>query len=172
MIDFDAASGEAASPTVPLTILTGFLGADLLGRDLGKRILDLAPPRLADLLNRAAILPQFNTIVSNVRGPKAPAYLAGAQMKRFYSVSLPVDYAGLNHTAISFGDTFWVGVISCREMLPDPALYIQCFRESFNETLLAAGLPAVTAPEFTNALPAVIPVPTKAKRKAALFGSE
>ena len=44
----------------------------------------------------------------------------------------------------------WLGVVTCRDMLPDPEFYTQCIRSSFNELLEAAGIEPVEGPEFDN----------------------
>lgn len=124
--------------------------ADLLGRDLLKRVLDLAPTAVSELLMNRVMLPQLNTAVSNVRGPEGPLYLAGARLMRIYPVSIPADHAGINHTAVSYGGYFWIGVVSCREMLPDPGFYMSCLREGCNELLNAAGIPSLTEAAFSN----------------------
>ena len=124
--------------------------ADLLGRDTTKKLVDVAPSFIGEFIMRHVLLPQLNTAVSNLRGPEATLYVAGARMMRFYPVSMPADYSGLNHTAVSYGDHLWVGIVACRAMLPDPAVYAQCFRDAFNETLAAAGLPRGDEPAFTN----------------------
>ena len=45
----------------------------------------------------------------------------------------PGDGVGLDHTAISYDGTLWLGLVACRDMLPDPAHYAQCLRQSFDE---------------------------------------
>jgi WS/DGAT/MGAT family acyltransferase len=94
--------------------------------------------------------PIMNTVVSNVRGPAETQYLAGAELHRLYPVSIPVDRIGINHTGISYHEHMWLGVVACRDMLPDPEFYAQCIRDSFNELLQAAGLKAVKDPAFDN----------------------
>ena len=67
------------------------------------------------------LMPQLNTAVSNVRGPEAPLFVAGARLVRLYPVSVPADGVGLNHTAISYDGVMWISAVACRGMLPDPA---------------------------------------------------
>ena len=107
--------------------------AERLGLDLVKSVSAALPHAVSEQLLRRVLIPQLNVAVSNVRGPEAPLYLAGARLARLYPVSMPADYVGLNHTAISYDGTLWLGVVACRDMLPDPTYYAQCLRESFDE---------------------------------------
>jgi WS/DGAT/MGAT family acyltransferase len=62
--------------------------------------------------------PLFNAVVSNVRGPK-PLSLAGAPVVAVRSMGPITRVLGLNFTAWSYGDTFSIGVQSCRDFMPD-----------------------------------------------------
>lgn len=112
--------------------------ADVLGADLVKSLSETLPHLVSDQLLRRVLIPQLNVAASNVRGPDAPLFLAGARLARLYPVSMPVDYVGLNHTAISYDDVMWICIVACRNMLPDPAYYAGCLRGSFDELAKAA----------------------------------
>lgn len=60
-----------------------------------------------------------NLVISNVPGPRAPLYAAGAQLLHYYPVSTIVDGQGLNVTVQSYLDTLDFGLVSCRELVPD-----------------------------------------------------
>jgi hypothetical protein len=123
-----------------------------MGRGLLKTVLDALPNAAADTFMNHVVLPQLNTTVSNVRGPDAPLYLAGARMLRFYPVSIATDHAGLNHTGFSYNGALWITAVACRDMLPDPAFYADCMRKSFAELLEAAtAKPAPKPPAKTKA---------------------
>jgi WS/DGAT/MGAT family acyltransferase len=124
---------------------------------------DMMPNFLTDLMTRHLIAPSINTVVSNVRGPNQPLYMTGAMLERIYPISIPTDHIGINHTAISYAGTMWLGVVACRDMLPDPGFYAQCIRESFNEMLVAAGVLQISDSAFTNAPKAT----AKRQKKAA-----
>jgi hypothetical protein len=62
--------------------------------------------------------PAFNTVVSNVRGPK-PLSLLGAPVVAVRSMGPITRTLGLNLTAWSYGDTFSIGMQSCRDFMPD-----------------------------------------------------
>ena len=54
------------------------------------------------------------------------------------SASIVFDGIGLNVTGFSYNGTLWVCVTVCRQMMPDPAVFAQCYRDSFEELLLAS----------------------------------
>lgn len=61
----------------------------------------------------------FNVVVSNVPGPPVPIYLGGARMEGIYPVSAITDGVGLNITLFSYRDEMQIGLVACREMVPD-----------------------------------------------------
>jgi hypothetical protein len=85
------------------------------------------------------MLPTMNIVVSNVRGPDAPLYLAGAQMVAFAPVSIAMNGLGLNVTGFSYHGTLWLCAVSCRTMMPDPAFFAECLRSGFADLAAAAG---------------------------------
>ena len=111
--------------------------AEKLGLDLLKSLFEVLPSTMASSLF-LRIAKSVNLTVSNVRGPDRPIYLAGAKAMCLYPVSIPADGAGLNFTAVSYNGVMWVSMVSCRDMLPDPNLFLECMRDSWNELLTAA----------------------------------
>jgi diacylglycerol O-acyltransferase len=111
--------------------------SDLLGRGFLKSALDVLPHVAAQALLRHVVYPQLNVTVSNVRGPEATLYVAGARLVHFYPVSIATDYVGLNHTGFSYNGVLWISAVACRNMMPDPGFYADCLRASF-EALMAA----------------------------------
>jgi WS/DGAT/MGAT family acyltransferase len=109
-----------------------------VGKDLTKHVYDLLPAAASELFTTKVMLPTMNIVVSNVRGPDMPIYLAGAQMVAFAPVSIALNGLGLNVTGFSYHGTMWVCSVSCREMLPDPGVYAACMREAFAELVAAA----------------------------------
>ena len=63
--------------------------------------------------------PPVNLVVSNVPGPRQTLYTAGAELLHYYPVSTIVDGQGLNVTVQSYRDTLDVGLVACRELVPD-----------------------------------------------------
>ena len=53
-------------------------------------------------------------------------------------LSIIIDGIGLNLTGLSYNGTLWVCFVSCRKMLPDPAVFVKCLAESFDELVAAA----------------------------------
>jgi len=63
--------------------------------------------------------PAYNVVISNVPGPRTPLYLAGARMLDCFPVSMVADGQGLNMTVQSYLDRLDIGLIACREVVPD-----------------------------------------------------
>jgi diacylglycerol O-acyltransferase / wax synthase len=107
--------------------------------------------RIADRMN-----PPFNLVISNVPGPKAPLYMAGAQLKHFYPVSALADGQGLNMTVQSYNGNLDFGFIACRELVPDLWLLTEHVQDAMKELLAAANLaakPATTVRAARKAAP-------------------
>jgi WS/DGAT/MGAT family acyltransferase len=69
-------------------------------------------------VERLSRRPAFNAVVSNVRGPK-PLSLAGAPVVAVRSMGPITRTLGLNMTGWTYGDTFSIGMQSCRDFMPD-----------------------------------------------------
>ncbi|MDD7942528.1 wax ester/triacylglycerol synthase family O-acyltransferase [Actinomycetospora lutea] len=61
----------------------------------------------------------FNTVVSNVPGPREPLYLGSATMTHYIPVSAIADPVGLNITVQSYVDQLDIGLLACAELVPD-----------------------------------------------------
>lgn len=120
-----------------------------IGKDLPGKLLNLLPAAAGKMLITQGLLPRANLTISNVRGPDVPLYLAGAQMVLFLPVSIPMDNLGLNITGFSYNGTLWVCAVACRQMMPDPAEFARCYRDSFEQLLVTSkklkAAPAATA---------------------------
>jgi len=77
-------------------------------------------------------------------------------MQMFLPVSAIYSGLGLNVTGVSYHGTFWVCFVSCRTMMPDPAFFAECLKDSFDELAAAAArvAPAATKVPATRARPA------------------
>jgi WS/DGAT/MGAT family acyltransferase len=121
--------------------------AEAMGLDLLKNLVDVLPPFAGHTLFNRIIVSRINMTVSNVRGPDEAMYLAGAKAMCFYPISIPVDGCGLNFTGVSYNSVMWVGIVSCRSMVPDPGVMLDCARGAWEELLAAAdALPDPGAP--------------------------
>jgi WS/DGAT/MGAT family acyltransferase len=110
----------------------------LVGKDLTKHIYDLLPAALSELFTNKVMLPTMNIVVSNVRGPDVPMFMAGARLVAFAPVSIAINGIGLNVTGFSYHGTLWVCAVACRDMMPDPGFFADCLRASFGELVAAA----------------------------------
>lgn len=88
------------------------------------------------LMNR--ISPQFNCVITNVPGPPIPLFNTGARMVANYGTGPVMDGLGLFHVISSYCGQFVISATSCRVIMPDPAFYRQCLRDSFDELHAAA----------------------------------
>ncbi len=89
----------------------------------------LAAPIWASGLSRLWARGQFaeklpalaNLVVSNVPGPPMDLYLAGARLLHNYPVSIVTHGLGLNVTVQSYAGQLEVGIIACKQAVPDAA---------------------------------------------------
>jgi WS/DGAT/MGAT family acyltransferase len=82
--------------------------------------------------------PPFNMVVSNVPGPKAPLYIAGARLAALYSVGPILEGIGLNVTLWSYMDQMNFSAIADRELLPDLHRIVDGLEDGLDELLKAA----------------------------------
>jgi len=137
--------------------------SDAVGKELARDLLEYLPTPISRTLLRNVKLPGIGLIVSNVRGPDAPLYMAGAQLVNYSPISIPIDGLGLNVTGFSCAGTMWICAVSCRDMMPDPAFFAECLRASFEELKQAA---AGHADAIEAAASAAVAKAGKARRAA------
>jgi len=124
--------------------------SDAVGKELARDLLEVIPPPVSAALLRRVKLPGTGLTVSNVRGPDAPLYMAGARLVNYAPISIAVDGMGLNVTGFSYAGTMWICAVSCREMLPDPGFFADCMRESFAELKAAAERCSEASPDTSG----------------------
>jgi WS/DGAT/MGAT family acyltransferase len=124
--------------------------ADALDAGAWQLLFDVLPTPVATRVMRLAAPMLANAMVSYVRGPEMPLYMAGARLVRHVPIAVPYDNLGLSVCAFGYDGTLTMGFVSCRSMLPDPAQLAQALRESFDEiegavrnSAAGAGSPAV-----------------------------
>jgi WS/DGAT/MGAT family acyltransferase len=127
----------------------------LVGKDLTKHVYDLLPAVASELFTNKVMLPTMNVVVSNVRGPDVPMFMAGAQLIAFAPVSIAINGLGLNVTGFSYHGTMWICAVACRDMMPDPGFFAECLRAAFQD------LVAATSALSAGAAPLDEKVPTK-----------
>jgi diacylglycerol O-acyltransferase / wax synthase len=123
--------------------------SEAVGRDLAARLFEVLPDAASEFATRRLVLPQMSIVVSNVRGPDVPLFMAGARLVSFAPVSIAFDGLGLNVTGFSYHGTLWICAVACRDMLPDPGFFAECLRASFAELERATAAPppeSVAAP--------------------------
>ena len=57
--------------------------------------------------------PLHNLVISNVRGPGAPLYAAGARLTAAYPLGPLMEGAGMNITVLSYADSVDFGIVAC-----------------------------------------------------------
>jgi WS/DGAT/MGAT family acyltransferase len=139
---------------------------DAVGKELARDLLEYLPAPVSQALIRNVRLPGIGLIVSNVRGPDVPLYMAGAQLVNYSPISIALDGIGLNVTGFSYNGTMWVCAVSCREMMPDPAHFADCMRASFAELREAAANYAAATDEPALGEDDVQPAAEPAERPA------
>ncbi len=132
-----AEAGEQASAA-----LLGF-GRRLVGR-LNARLGHSTPPA--------------NCTLAHVPAPAQPLYLCGARLS-YFSAILPItDGLGLAFAVTRYDGRVIISPTSCRELMPDPEVFAQCLRDSFQEYLALAPVPKA------------LPAPAKAARRRGSAG--
>ncbi|MFN8035510.1 MAG: wax ester/triacylglycerol synthase family O-acyltransferase [Acidimicrobiia bacterium] len=82
--------------------------------------------------------PIHNLVVSNVAGPPVELYCAGARVVAIYPLGPVMDGAGLNLTVMSELGVMNLGLVSCRDMVPDPDTIVAGWIEAVQELHRAA----------------------------------
>jgi WS/DGAT/MGAT family acyltransferase len=128
----------------------------------------------AKLLGRAAAgtgrrAPLANCTITNVPGPSVPLYLCGARMTYFSAIMPIADGMGLVFAVTSYDGQIIVSPTSCRELMPDPAVFAQCLRDSFQELLALARAPR-PRPRRRRAAAAATPVVRSARPRGSAAG--
>ncbi|MGI5207294.1 WS/DGAT/MGAT family O-acyltransferase [Spirillospora sp. CA-108201] len=93
-----------------------------------------AVTRIALQAAPAVSLRPINLVISNVPGPQFPLYLCGAKVLGYYPISVITDVSGgLNITVFSYDGKVDVGIVACRELIPDPSEIIDHLVDALDE---------------------------------------
>jgi diacylglycerol O-acyltransferase len=96
-------------------------------------------------------LPLPSCTITHVSGPPAPVYLHSARMT-YFSAILPIaDGMGLVFAVSGYDGRIVVSPTSCRELMPDPQVFAQCVRDSFQEYLARACAAPAAKPRSARA---------------------
>ncbi|MBL8342170.1 MAG: wax ester/triacylglycerol synthase family O-acyltransferase [Rubrivivax sp.] len=89
--------------------------------------------------------PPAHCTITNVPGPQETLYLCGARMTYFSAIMPISDGNGLVFAVTSYDGRLIISPTSCRELMPDPAVFARCVRDSFQELLALAREPVAAA---------------------------
>jgi diacylglycerol O-acyltransferase len=73
-----------------------------------------------------------NLVISNVPGPPVPLYFMGAKIEGLYPLGPIFHGAGVNITVMSSVSRMHVGIIGCRELVPEPSKLTEKFPEELD----------------------------------------
>ena len=83
-------------------------------------------------------MPMANCTLTNVPGSSKPLYLLGARMTYFSAIMPISDGMGLVLAITSYDGWLVISPTSCRYLMPDPEVFSQYLRDSFQEYLALA----------------------------------
>ena len=95
-----------------------------------RRVLNLATRLYSSLHLADRHRPIYNLVISNVPGPPIPLYFGGARMTDAYFFGPIFEGSGLNLTVVSYDGKVGLGVIACRELVPDVDVITQAFEKA------------------------------------------
>jgi diacylglycerol O-acyltransferase / wax synthase len=95
--------------------------------------------------------PSWNLVVSNVPGPQAALYMAGARLESHYPISVITDGMGLNITVMSYLGNLDFGIVADRQQMPDVWSLIGWLGDALEE---------LRPPGEPHAAPEVAKIPT------------
>jgi len=72
-------------------------------------------------------------------------FLCGARLVGYTGIAALMDNLGLSHTATTYDGKLTIAPVCDRQMMPDPGVYYECLRASFEE-LRDAAASAVKGP--------------------------
>jgi WS/DGAT/MGAT family acyltransferase len=102
------------------------------------RLNNLFTNRLARWMHRMTGRPSYNLILSNVPGPRERLYVNGAEVVGLKSMGPLLHNMGLNLTGWSYQDQMDVGIVACREHIPDIWELAERLPEALQELVLDA----------------------------------
>ncbi|MCW2796258.1 WS/DGAT domain-containing protein, partial [Nocardioides sp.] len=90
-----------------------------------------------------------NLVISNVPGPPIPLYFMGAQIVGLYPLGPVFHGAGVNITVMSNNGHVHVGIIACRESMPEVDDLVQRLPAELAALKAAVAAQSVPAPADT-----------------------
>ncbi len=98
--------------------------------------------------------PLANCSITNVPGTQMPLYLQGARLTYLSAIMPIADGMGLVFSVTSYNDMLVISFTACYEQLPDPEVFAQCLRDSFQEYLALVALSNAPVPTAVPKEPA------------------
>jgi len=109
--------------------------------------------------------PLANCSITHLPGPAVPLYLLGARLTYLSAIMPVADGMGLVFSVTSYNEMLVISFTACYEQLPDPEVFAQCLRVSFQEYLeLASPRDAAAPPVPTPAAAPAKPAPAPRKK--------
>ena len=113
--------------------------ARVLSEEVIRGWAQIAVPALSSRLARLSgnlrlfdhLPPVFNVVVSNIPGPDVPLWWAGSRLVAMYPLGPIVEGVGLNVTVVSYCGTLYLGVVGCRELVPEVGHVAELIGEEF-----------------------------------------
>ena len=81
--------------------------------------------------------PIHNVVISSIPGPQLPLYFMGGKINAMYPLGPVFHGTGLNITAMSLNGKLDIGLIGCRELVPDIWRLADLFEPAMNDLLAA-----------------------------------
>lgn len=121
-------------------------GSSTQGGDLLVAAADLLGPRLlTDTLRLALRMRAFNTIVTNIPGPKTERTVLGARLTGLVPIVNLWPHEALGIAVASYAGTVSIGLHADREVVPDLAVLRDDLAAAFDALLAATGAPIPAA---------------------------
>ena len=96
---------------------------------------------ITPLYRKAVAAPRIpviaNVVISNVPGPQGALYLAGAELKAYYPVSIVTHGLALNVTIVSYNGSLDFGLVACKRTVPDLRSFAKHLTSAHKELLKA-----------------------------------
>jgi WS/DGAT/MGAT family acyltransferase len=106
------------------------------GANMWARVTSVIPPtllRAASWFQFRGLMAQANLMVSNVRGPAAPVYSFGAEVREFFPYFGVQDGLGLNIVLVSYNGKLLIGVAADPDLVPELGVFVEALRKAFGE---------------------------------------
>lgn len=98
------------------------------------------PALILPLLGLSSRFPPYNTVISNVPGPRQTMYWNGARLEGIYPTSIVSQGMAMNITLVTYDEQVHFGIMACRRTLPQIQRFIDYLEDALVELEQAAGI--------------------------------